>query len=583
MMVVFLVLSTVISSGEWNVNDFGAVGDGNTDNTAAFQRAMDEAAKAGGGVVHVPAGHYRFNGVLSIPGAVTLQGTFRVPPTDQREARPKLDGSVLLAYAGRGNPDGEPFIRLAGSMATISGFTIMYPEWNEETVPPVAYPPTIYANGVVNNGILDCLLLNSYEGIVLQDAARFLVRNVYGYPSKRGLYVDACYDIGRVENCHFWPFGVVYHPDKPYSQWINLNGVAFEFARTDWQYVINTFCFGYGVGYKFSTSKNGSCNGNFVGIGADCCVRSVLVDTAPGTIDLLITNGEFVGRWGSVDSVGVEIINRSTGRVSFTNCAFWGPLDKCIWQRAPQGNVNATACGFLSWDEGAKDSPAVQIDGGKVTLQGNSFERDGLNVVIGEKVDSAILIGNQAWGGFQVDNHAGKRTQMVANEVNLLDWPRGSKRNYRVVVGLPGDSRFLKGFHGREGGGFWGAEETMRWGGANPRILLPIEKNRTYTVKLDVFVNENAVSPDAGVYLGDQKLADLPAVRGIAELVFTLPPQKNDMAELKIKAKSWRPCDVESSGDARTLSVALHRIELTSGRKTTRVYNANSGEWVTPH
>ena len=32
---------------------------------------------------------------------------------------------------------------------------------------------------------------------------------------------------------------------------------CFEFGRTDWHYVLNTFCFGYGVGYKFSETKAG--------------------------------------------------------------------------------------------------------------------------------------------------------------------------------------------------------------------------------------------------------------------------------------------------------------------------------------
>ena len=35
------------------------------------------------------------------------------------------------------------------------------------------------------------------------------------------------------------------------------NGEAFIFGRTDWQYVLNTFCFGYNVGYKFIKTKAG--------------------------------------------------------------------------------------------------------------------------------------------------------------------------------------------------------------------------------------------------------------------------------------------------------------------------------------
>mgnify|MGYP005849976199 CR=1 FL=1 len=196
-MTIVLVVLMAIGAAEWNVVDYGAAGDGETDSTAAFQRALDDAAASGGGLVQVPAGHYRFSGVLSIPGAVTLQGTFRVPPTDQREGRVPLDGSVLMPYAGRGSQEGNPFIRLAGSMATLAGFMITYPEWKEADVPPVPYPPTVYAAGVVNVGILDCCFLNSYEAIHFQDTGRFLVRNVYGYPSRLGLYVDNCLDIGR--------------------------------------------------------------------------------------------------------------------------------------------------------------------------------------------------------------------------------------------------------------------------------------------------------------------------------------------------------------------------------------------------
>lgn len=44
------------------VRDYGAVGDGETDDTAAFQRALDTAS----GMIRVPAGRYRIDGTLRI-------------------------------------------------------------------------------------------------------------------------------------------------------------------------------------------------------------------------------------------------------------------------------------------------------------------------------------------------------------------------------------------------------------------------------------------------------------------------------------------------------------------------------------
>lgn len=49
--------------GAFNVRDFGARGDGTTDDTASIQAAIDACDAAGGGVVYVPPGVYRVNGL----------------------------------------------------------------------------------------------------------------------------------------------------------------------------------------------------------------------------------------------------------------------------------------------------------------------------------------------------------------------------------------------------------------------------------------------------------------------------------------------------------------------------------------
>ena len=275
-----LAASGQTTTPRWSVAEAGAAGDGQADCTAVFQRLLDEAGRAGGGIVEVPAGRFRIAGHLSVPANVTLQGTFRTPPTAPRRSAPPVGGSVLLAFEGRGATNGPPFIDLAGNNAGIAGLVVTYPEWRKDDVPPVPYPPCVASDDTENTGVLDCLLLNPYEAIRLERAHRHLVRNVTGYPSMRGLYVDMCGDIGRVENVHFWPFGVHFKPDDPFCRWVNTQGVAFEFARTDWEYVLNTFCFGYGIGYRFSESKNGCANGNFVGLGADSCERAMAVEQA---------------------------------------------------------------------------------------------------------------------------------------------------------------------------------------------------------------------------------------------------------------------------------------------------------------
>jgi len=61
----------------WSVKDFGAKGDGEADDTTAFQAALAAAAKNGGGVVFVPRGTYKITDKLVVPPRTLLRGEKR--------------------------------------------------------------------------------------------------------------------------------------------------------------------------------------------------------------------------------------------------------------------------------------------------------------------------------------------------------------------------------------------------------------------------------------------------------------------------------------------------------------------------
>lgn len=582
-----ILLTLLLASAcgaDWNVRDFGAAGDGATDDTPAFQNALNEAGQAGGGIVNVPAGTYRINGNLVIPGAVTLQGILRVPPVVVGARITGVQGSILHAYAGRGSEEGEPFIKLDGNAATVAGLTIVYPEWKQTDVPPVPYPPCISARQHVENvGVLDCNLVNPYEGIKFVFAARHLIRNVYGYPIKRGIYIDECYDIGRIENIHFWPFGVHYKHDDPYCKWINVNGVSMEFARTDWHYVTNTFCFGYGVGYKFSETKAGSANGNFLGIGADSCRRAVLVEQCQGP-GLLITNGEFVGRWGSGDSVCLEIGEKVSGKVQLSNCSFWGPIDRCVWMRGDSAHFIATACNFLNWDNSALSNPALDIQAGKAIVQGCSFGEGALNARVGAKVRSAIFIGNQASDGFAIENGAGKRTQSIGNEQETVQWTDDARLHYRIDIGTAGDKRYVRSFHGQETMPWKGRSRHSRWSGEVSELILPVAPGKQYALSLDLSLPEYAISSDMGLYLGDRRIAAFAAKPDESLTVSAvIPPQNSDKVTLTLRVKGWVPMNaMEGNRDSRTLGARTYSVIMRASGAKGRIFSANTGEWTGP-
>lgn len=393
---------------EVNVNSFGADGNGVGDQTAAFQRALDSVHHAGGGLVYAPPGRYLFRGVLRVPEGVTLRGSFSCVPShtgirDRGQPKPGDDGTALLVISGRGKEDGDPFITL-NTNSSVSGLTVHYPEQVTDAV-PVAYPWTIAMRGK-NPAAFDLELLNSYQGIDASRNERHNIRNICGQPLRRGIWVDSIYDIGRIENVHFNPWwnghGRVY-------QWQTENGEAFLFGRADWEYVLNTFCFGYRVGYKFVHTGTGECNGNFLGIGADDCNRAVLVEqSAP--YGLLITNGEFTSFHGD-DPTMVEVLGTNTGVVRFSNSAFWGPCNQ-IAKIGGQGTVGFSDCTFVEWKS---ERAAVQVSAGSVLIRGCEFRQNKPHIALGEGVDRAVITGNLFAGPAQIRNASTKDVQIGLN------------------------------------------------------------------------------------------------------------------------------------------------------------------------
>jgi hypothetical protein len=68
------------SAGNYNVKDFGAAGDGRTDDTIAIQSALAFIASRNGGTLFFPEGDYQVGGVpgfkgLALPSNITIQGT----------------------------------------------------------------------------------------------------------------------------------------------------------------------------------------------------------------------------------------------------------------------------------------------------------------------------------------------------------------------------------------------------------------------------------------------------------------------------------------------------------------------------
>jgi hypothetical protein len=394
-----------------SVRDFGARGDGRTDDTAAFQKALDTAA-AGGAAVQPGRGTFFFAGHLNIPRGVALEGMWKSVPShagirDRGLARPTDDGTTFLVTENAGKEDGPAFITI-NENATLKGVVIYYPAQKTDQV-PVKYPYAIALRGN-NPAALGIELLNSYNGIDATQNNRHLIRDVSGQPLRRGIVVDGIFDIGRIENVHFNPW---WSMSPKLFEWQMASGEAFVFGRSDWQYVFNTFCYGYKVGYRFIATEHGVCNGNFLGVGADDCATALSVD-ASARYGILITNGEFVSFRGP-DPTMVVVSPANSGSVRFVNCAFWGPCNQ-IARVAGRGTIGFSDCTFVQWDQHREGRPAVRVESGSVVIRGCEFQEDKSQIELRAGVRRAVIIGNLFTGRERIVNKS-RGAVTIANNV----------------------------------------------------------------------------------------------------------------------------------------------------------------------
>lgn len=320
-----------------SVKDFGAIGNGVADDTAAIQAALNSLS-ATGGTVTVPQGQYKLTAKITIPSYVKLQGTNWLP--DPSNLAQTLATSLYIAW-GSGNAvgSGNAAVQMSHSSA-IEGFTFYYPGQVAKTVAtPLTFDYSIstpVAAGVYDNiQIKNVTLYNSYAGINLTNGGRWRVESIQGNPLYLGLKCDSNLDVCYLNRVHFWNF---YTQSGDLYNWVLANGTAFQLGRVDQIFAESVFMYGYNIGFNCVATVNGGTWASFNNVTVDIAnycfvcdgVNQILVNnfvfipSAAVTPAILINSGTSVqfsnGVITSSGSVGAQIDGGTA--VQFSNIAF---------------------------------------------------------------------------------------------------------------------------------------------------------------------------------------------------------------------------------------------------------------------
>jgi len=382
-LIIALAYSCLAQSGfdYVNVKEYGTLADGISDDTPAIQKALNDSPNKGG-ICFLPSGSYRLNGSLVVPEGVTLKGSYDGVPHPSHPI-----GTVLLIYGGKGNADAAPAITLK-SNASVKNLIIHYPE---QQPPPkvIPYPWTIQIDGDLCQ-IVDMAMTNPYMAIDAGTNASGLhfISNVYACPLKIGIYVDQCYDVGRIENVHFnpnfWknmgfeqtlpvpPTDYEGGKDKFWNDilapYLNENLIGFKIGRTDWEYISNSFVIFAKQGFLFDDFGFGEGNALVTQSGSDIGPVAVQVNKVQKASGVQFTNCQFM----STVKIGPE----NTGPVKISNSGFW--IVKETYEQIVQegtGTLILNACHFSDWDVPNAGTPCIRASNGRLIVSNCEFVR----------------------------------------------------------------------------------------------------------------------------------------------------------------------------------------------------------------
>ena len=390
-----------------NAREHGAKGDGKADDTKALQAALD-LAKSKGPVCYVPAGQYRLDGSLTVPPGVAFCGASGGVPHSEHPI-----GTVLLAFGGRGHPEGEPLITLKPN-AVVRNLVIHYPEQKLSEVAP--YPWSIRVDGELCQ-ILDITLTNPYQAIDAGTRGNelHLIRNIFGCPLNIGVYVDRCTDVGRIENVHFNPNFWTRMALEPrfdggdIKAYLEKNLIGFKIGRTDWEFISNSFVIFARIGFHFDDFGHGPGNAVITQSGSDICPVAVRVDRSQAHAGVQIANGQFMST--------IEIGPQNQGPVKLTNCGFWGTeATREHVRHSGQSSLVLTACHFNGWGRADKEASCIRAAGRRLIVNGCEFMDAGKRAITLEKgLKAAAIFGCTFRGPAAIQDQSGGDVQIGLN------------------------------------------------------------------------------------------------------------------------------------------------------------------------
>lgn len=336
-----------------DVSMFGAVGDGQADDTAALQAGLDYLASRfdGGDLLLLPL-RYRVSR-LTLPKGTAILGTGGVFSTHYPETLNKSAYALLLDRGG-----GITMLEgssLRGIVMHPHGMT--FPQDNRQVSAWQGTAITIAPNSA-GTYIGACMIVG-FEQAIIADGTGPIFRprmEDLSLDCHNGISLSAVPDIAYLSRIHAWNFGST---GRGGNNVVSRPGVGFRLTeRADWAKLTDCFCYGYEIGFELKDV-------------ADCTLTGCGADHKPGRPDEASSVGfKLHGRARNNRLIGCQAAAQGCGIHLMTN--------------ADEPMITNHMQGCSVWD----NLVGVEIDAGHVSVSD-----------LASRVRGGLKLGPQAAGG----------------------------------------------------------------------------------------------------------------------------------------------------------------------------------------
>jgi hypothetical protein len=225
-----------------SAKDFGAVGNGVTNDTPFIQAAIDSLGTAGGTVTIENDMRCLIDTALTVKANVSLVGPheFVGSPDDNNNAPyGDLGGALLVNSAVT--------ITMKGG-SSLTGLLIHRKGMTFPAETSAAYAGTAITAGGDDVGVSRCLIIGFAQAYSSVNWQRPRIEHLH-HDNLAGIYVENCLDNPFIRECHAWPFGTIAGTNP--AGWADRSGAAYHFKNVaDWLQSTNCFSYGYLRGHK---------------------------------------------------------------------------------------------------------------------------------------------------------------------------------------------------------------------------------------------------------------------------------------------------------------------------------------------